>query len=527
MAFDLVLEGGTVVFGDLRKPRKLNIGISGEKITEIGTQPLPGRRKISAAGKFVAPGFIDPHTHSDLSAFFPKKMTGKLFQGVTTEINGNCGIGIFPCRPAYRSEFMSFVGDHFFLPPGNFPVETLQSLGSLRRKWETEGFILNHGWLVGTGCLRIGVAGFSRAELDPRELESMRSLLENELQAGALGVSFGLIYQPGNFISREEILSILRCVGKYDKIACFHIRNEGERVVEAIKEALGYAKESGCKIQISHLKIMDRNLWGRSREILDLLDAAGKEGVRVAFDQYPYTATATNLLVLLPESLFDGDVETLITKIESFTSEEKREIERIAEKRGGPEHILISASFLPENRFSGMTVKEISENLSLSTADTALWLIRESRGRARAIYFSMSEEDMISFMQNPAGLIGSDGSSFPAEEDGDFGIPHPRNFGTFPRFIRMNRELNLFSVEEMIHKITLKPAVTLGIAGRGLIEKDYFADITIFDYEKTRDGGTFSNPWLPNAGITDVIVNGAPALEKGVPTGNRSGRFLP
>lgn len=526
MEFDLVIENGKVVFGGERAAEDVNIGITGDRIAEISFEKLDGKKVIDASGKIVSPGFIDPHCHSDLAAFFSEEMTSKILQGVTTEVNGNCGIGISPIKEKYNKELAQYVRDHFVLPEENSELKNIKSMKDLKESINKKGFITNQAYLVGTGCIRIDSVGFSTKKLNEEEMKNMLEALEKELQEGAYGVSFGLVYQPGNFMDKDEITEILKVTAKYDKVASFHIRNEGEYVIESIKEVLECTEKSRCRVNISHLKIMDRRLWGKSDEILSLIIEAREKGMDITYDQYPYTATSTTLMVLLPEKIFDGDVKKFIERIDTLTKEEKEEIMDIVYKRGGISNILISNSFLPDNKFSGKTVLEIKEEKGLEDIETILYLIKESGGRAKAIYFSIGEEDMYNFMRTSIGVIGSDGSSVPAEKNQKFGIPHPRNFATFPKFIKINREKNMFTIEEMVNKITSKTADIFSIKERGRIEKGYFADITIFNYEKVEDRAGFEDPFIKSEGIEYVIVNGKIAVDKGVFTGETTGRCI-
>lgn len=526
MVFDLVIENGKVVFGGEKAAENINIGITGDRITEISSEKLEGKKVIDASGKIVSPGFIDPHCHSDLAAFFSEEMTSKILQGVTTEVSGNCGIGISPAGEEYNNEFKEYVKDHFVLPENNSELENIKSMKDLKVAINKKGFITNQAYLVGTGCIRVDSVGFSTKKLNEDEMKNMLEVLEKELQEGAYGVSFGLVYQPGNFMDKNEITEILKIAAKHNKIASFHIRNEGENVVESIKEVLECAEKSKCRVNISHLKIMDRRLWGKSDDILKLIIEAREKGLDITYDQYPYTATSTTLMVLIPEKIFDGDVKKFIERINILTEDEKKDIMDIVYKRGGISNILISNSFLSENKFSGKTILEIKEETKMEDIETILYLIRESAGRAKAIYFSIGEEDMYNFMNSGIGVIGSDGSSVPVEKIQKFGIPHPRNFATFPKFIRINRERKMFNIEEMVNKITSKTADIFSIKERGRIEKGYFADITIFDYEKVQDKAGFENPFIKSEGIEYVIINGKIAVNNGIFTGEKAGKCI-
>ncbi|MGF6905857.1 N-acyl-D-amino-acid deacylase family protein [Fusobacterium sp. PH5-44] len=526
MVYDLVIENGNVVFGNLEKSQVLNIGIIKNKIVKLTNNIISGRKKIDARGKIVSPGFIDPHTHSDLSVFFKNNMSSKIAQGVTTEICGNCGVGIVPSNNNYFEQYKSFVGEHFTYPYENFPFENIKTMKLLKEFWNKDKFIINQGYLTATGCLRIAVSGFSTDKLTDSQKEKMLHLLEEELQNGSYGVSFGLIYQPGNYMCKEEIIEILKVVARYDKIASFHIRNEGANIFEAIEEVIYCGRESKCKVNISHLKIMDKDLWGESNKVLELLNKGISEGVKLTYDQYPYIATSTTLMVLIPDNIFNGDINDFLEKIDNLSIENKLEILKKINQRGGAENILITDVITDDGNYSRKFLSEIAKTGEMDVVDTLLQIIKNNHGRVKAIYFSMNDDDMYSFMNTSIGVIGSDGSSISVVPETDSGLPHPRNFATFTNFIKINRNKSFFSLEEMINKITLKTAELYSIKNRGMIKEDYFADIVVFDYDKIDGASTYNNPYKKNIGIDYVIVNGEIALEEGEVKEVRNGVFI-
>lgn len=526
MNYDIVINNGLVVFGNESQAEFLNLGIVDDKIVEISKEELTGKKVIDANGKIVSPGFIDPHCHSDLSVFFDYEMTSKIYQGVTTEINGNCGIGITPTVTDYEKELEKYVVDHFLIPQ-NFKLKDYRDLTSVKNVINSKGTITNQGYLVGTGCLRIGAKGFKTDKLTKLELEIMLEALRKEFIAGALGVSFGLIYQPGNFMLKDEIIEIMKVVAENDKVTSFHMRNEGENIIEAIKEVIDCAEKSKCKTNISHLKIMSKDNWGKSKEILQLLEEARNKGLKITYDQYPYMATSTTLMVLFPQEIFNGNIEEFITNISKITAKNREKILVNINSRGGSKNILISNSFLPDNKYSGKTVEELMQEMNLDEIDTILLLVKETQGRAKAIYFSMCEKDIDNFMKCSYSVIGSDGSSIPMENiNSIFGKPHPRNLGTFPKFIKLNREKHIFSIENMVNKITKRTADLYGIKDRGEIKVGNYADITIFDYTNVEDTPTFENPFQKSRGIEYVIVNGKIVVENGNYTGIKAGVFI-
>lgn len=526
MEYDIVINNGYVVFGNKNKAENINIGIVKDKIRKISKEFLQGKIVIDATNKIVSPGFIDPHSHSDASIFFNENMTSKIYQGVTTEINGNCGVGIFPIKENFYNECIQFIREHFILPNEDFRFSKNFSISDIRKKLEVEKFVTNQGYLIATGALRVSVAGFNTEELSDEKLKLMLEILKEELEKGALGVSFGLIYQPGNYMSKREIVEIMKVVASFDGIASFHMRNEGANIISSLKEIITYARISGCKTNVSHLKIMGKDNWYNSKTILELIEKANKDGLKLTYDQYPYNATSTTLMVLFPDDIFQGNIKEFMVQIDKLSLEDKNRILENIEKRGGAKKIMVSNCSILKEEFLGKTLFEIEKNLNLSTIETLLYIMKKTQGRVEAIYFSMVEEDIENFIKFPLGVIGSDGTSISNEKMDVFGNPHPRNFTTFPKFIEINRKKNYFSLEEMIYKITKKTADIYSIKGRGEIKIDNFADIVIFDYEDIQDTSTFIKPFTIPKGIEYVLVNGKIVVRRNKYIDIKNGIFI-
>ena len=509
--YDLVIEDGTVVFGSLKEKEILNIGIIGEKIEAISKDKLIGKKIINAKNLYVTPGFIDIHSHSDISGFIDESCPSKVYQGVTTEINGNCGIGIFPWTDENRENLKKNIQTHSDINYYPIDLNKTKSFLDLKKFLGKGKLITNQGFLVGAGCIRIAIMGFKASEANENEIEKMKLLLEKQFEEGAFGISFGLIYQPGNFMGQREILELLKIVKKYDKIASFHMRDEGNEIEKSIEEIIYYGKETGAKVNISHLKVMNKQNWGKSRQIIEMLEKASKSGVSIFFDQYPYEATCTNLFVLIPQNIFDGDIETFIKKVPNFSNEVMSLIKENIEKRGGSKNIVVSNSCLTDTYFNGKTIFQISKYLNLSEEKTVLYILEKSNGKAQAIYFSMDLRDVKEFFKSDLGVIASDGNSFPMEDTFELGNPHPRNFGTFPKYIWMVKRK--VPIEKIINRITKKPAELFRIEGRGEIKNGNFADITIFNLDKIKDSSTFQNSFQFPMGIEYVIINGKIVLK--------------
>lgn len=511
--YDLVIENGTVVFGNQKEKEILNIGIIEDKIEAISKDKLVGKKIIDAKNLYVTPGFIDVHSHSDISGFIDESCTSKIYQGVTSEVNGNCGIGISPWSDENRENLKKYIQTHSDINYYPVDLNKTRSFLDLKNFLEKGKLVTNQGFLVGAGCIRIAVMGFKSSEANESEIEKMKMLLEKQFEEGALGISFGLIYQPGNFMSQREILELLKVVKKHDRVASFHMRDEVNEIEKSIEEVIYYGRETKAKVNVSHLKVMNRKNWGKSRKIIEMLEKASKSRVLISFDQYPYEATCTNLFVLIPQNVFDGDIETFIKEIPNFSDKVMALIKGNIEKRGGSKNIVVSNSYLKDTYFNGKTIFEISKYLNLSEEKTVLYILEKSKGKAQAIYFSMDLEDVKEFFKSDLGVIASDGNSLPMEDKFQLGNPHPRNFGTFPKYIWMNKDE--VSIEKIINRITERPAKLFRLEGRGEIKNGNFADITIFDLGKIKDSSTFQNSFQCPIGVEYVIINGKVVLEEG------------
>ncbi|MEG1339011.1 N-acyl-D-amino-acid deacylase family protein [Cetobacterium sp.] len=512
--YDVVIENGIVVYGSLKPKERMNIGILGDRISKISKNKLTGKKYIDVQGKFVSPGFIDIHSHSDISAFIPYECSSKIYQGVTTEINGNCGIGIFPWEKSNFENLKKYIQSQSDINYSELELSKIMNFKMLKKEIQNK-IVTNQGFLVGAGCIRIAIMGFETRGATTFEIEGMKRLLEEELKSGAYGISFGLIYQPGNFMSKEEIIELLKVVKKYDKIACFHMRNEGQYIKNSIEEVINYGEISGAKVNISHLKIMDKNLWGKSLEIIEILEKADQNGVKISFDQYPYIATCTNMMVLLPEELFTGNIDQFLENMDTINKDIYIKIKENIDRRGGKSNIIVSNAYLKNGLYNRKTLAEISEDLKLNSAETVLYLIKNSLGKVQAIYCSLDESDVLNFYKCKLGIIASDGSSIPLTDECKLGSPHPRNFGTFPRYIRQMREVGELAIEEIINRITKKPAELLNIEKRGEIRVGYYADIIIFDYNNFKDNSTFENPYFKATGVEYMLLNGNIVIDEG------------
>ena len=363
--FDLVIKGGTVVDGLRNAPRAADVCVSGCRIAAV-VDRFDGEAAevLDAAGKVVSPGFIDIHSHSDACPLVDFEPQSKLAQGVTTEITGNCGISIAPSTP----ETNAAIADYFFseleLPRRGLSLEGMYGVSDYAARLSAKGTALNYGLLVGHGTLRGAVMGF--VDRDPREaeMEQLKALLARELDAGAFGMSLGLIYPPSAFSKAEELVELAKVLAAHDALLTVHMRNEGARVFEATDEMLDIARASGVRLEISHLKLMGKPQWGRAGELLAKINAARAEGVRVTCDQYPYTATSTSMTALLPKWAHDGGLSALVSRVSAPSAELKDATAREMDNRGGPSCVMVSGTHGAHPEWEGQTVEQIASALA-------------------------------------------------------------------------------------------------------------------------------------------------------------------
>ena len=531
--YDLILRGGTVVDGKRSQPYAADICSREGRIARIAPEGgEEAREVVDVSGLAVAPGFIDIHTHSDACPLVDYEPESKLHQGITTEITGNCGTSILPSLPENSREIVQYFFDdtsmfsQVVLNEKDRSLDGLYGVEEYARAVAAHGCTANYGQLVGHGTLRGAVMGFVDRDPEPEEMERLKDLLERELRAGAFGMSLGLIYPPSAFCKREELVELAKVLKKYDALLTVHMRNEGPRIFQAVDEMLDITRRSGVHLQISHLKLMGKPQWGRSQELLDKIEAARQEGMTITCDQYPYTATSTSMTALLPKWAHDGGVSALVARVKAPDQRLKDETAAEMEDRGGPAHVMVSGTHGYHPEWEGRTVAELAEELKLSPADTVVHALDCCGGRVACIYFSIDEGDMLNIMKDMDIAVGSDGYGLSFDRSITITDPHPRSFGTFPRFLELARDHRLMPLEDAVYKLTGLPADILGLRDRGTLAEGRIADITVFDAERVRDTSEFTDSVRKPEGICHVLVGGEFALRQGRSAGGRKGAVI-
>lgn len=524
--YDLVINNGTIVDGYSDEKFVGSVGISGDKIIKIAKTQLQGDKGIDAKGLIISPGFIDLHTHSETGMILDNRIENKLFQGVTTDITGNCGVSLFPkpLDPKYTNEFRDYCSNLLIgLDKINGGFYDFRGFYEVLLNNKTA---INCGALVGHGTLRICAMGFSDRHTTEGELTIMKNLLEKELEIGTLGMSFGLFYPPGSYASNYELIELAKILKKHNAILTAHIRDEGEEIFDSIQEIINIAKETGVQVHISHIKLMSKSQWGKAEELISTIRNAKNEGIKISCDQYPYLATSTMLSALVPAWVHEGGTLKMLERLNSNRQVSSPQIKDIISKRGGANRIKIAYTFGTKKEYEGEFLSKIANSLKLKAEEAVIKILTQCEGKVNAIYFSMTDEDVYCFLKNKNIVIASDGFAVDFENRIGGGLPHPRSFGTFPKFVRLCRDKNLLSIEDAIRKITSIPAHIFGLNNIGEIKEGKYADITIFDWDEFTDNATYENPFQKPSGLKYVVVSGKIVVSNGEITSNRPGRII-
>jgi N-acyl-D-amino-acid deacylase len=523
---DRILAGGTVVDGTGARAYGADVGVRAGRIAAIGDLAgAPFGERLDVAGRVVCPGFIDMHTHSDLSLFLCPTGDSKVYQGVTTEVVGNCGFSPAPLLDATAATVRSLHG--FF---GDF-VQRLgwdwRSYGEFAAALGQGGLGLNVAPLVGHVALRTTVMEYAQRPPTDGELDRMRQLTREAMRDGCFGMSTGLVYPPGVYADTEELVEVARVVAEAGGFYASHIRGEGYSLLRAVSEAHEIGERARLPVQISHHKASFRPYWGRLRHALRLSEWAQERGQSVGFDVYPYTAGSAPLTQIVPDWAHEGGLPALVGRLRGPETR-ARLAREIAEQ--GREWDQTLVSWMPEGpgkADEGSSIADIAERRKTDPITALFAVLEESGGRATMVHFVMAEEDVRAALRHPLAMFGSDGwVSTPSGPLGE-GKPHPRSYGTYPRVLgHYVREVKLFGLEEAVHKAAYRPAERLGLRGKGRVQVGADADLVVFDPATVRDVATYADPHRFPVGIEHVWVAGQPTIRNGRHTGARAGRVL-
>lgn len=523
--YDLVIRDALVLDGRGSPGFRADLGLSADTIRIVGkVDPAKAKYVVEAAGRAVCPGFIDVHDHSDISLLVNPKAESLVHQGITTVVSGNCGSSPFPVADMIFEEQKARLKEQFGLE-----MDWREVTGFFNRLGRN-GLAVNYATLVGHGAIRGAAMGFNDRPPLPEELEKMKGLTEDNIRAGAFGISTGLEYAPGSYAGPEEIVELCRVAAHLGGVYATHMRDEGDRLLESLDESIAVVRKSGAKLQISHFKVAYPRNWDKIDAALGRIEEADKEGIDIYCDRYPYIASSTGLSFYFPLWAKQGRNEEFLARLKDPALEEKLR-SHVAEqevKLGSWDKVLISSVILEKNRpLQGKSVLEAARESGKEPYDFMRDLIIEEQNQVGMIVFMMKEDNLKKILAHPLVGVGCDGSAVAPYGILGRGKPHPRNYGTFPRVLgKYVREERIAPLEEMIRKMTSVPAARFGFERRGAIEPGFLADLVVFDPERIADTATWVNPHQYPIGLDYVIVNGRVVIRNGDHTGDLPGRIL-
>jgi len=496
--YDLVITNGRIVDGSGNPWFRADVGIKDGRIARIGRlDPSQASKIIDAKGQIVAPGFIDVHTHVESIHSLPAA-ENFVRMGVTTLVTGNCG---------------------------SSTTDVGQFLGRIKEK----PLAVNLATLIAHGSVRREAMGLDDRAPTPDETRKMEALVEQGMKDGAVGISTGLIYVPGTYAKTDEITNLARIVARYGGLYATHMRNEGEKVGDAIRESIQIGEQAGLPVEISHFKISSKKLWGQTPMTIGLVRDARARGLMITVDQYVYTASSTSLDSRMPSWLRAGGFEEGKKRLADKATRERvvKEMKEGLKRSGFKDYsYAMVASYQPDRSFNGKSIAEITKQVR-GKGDVANQieqiLTMYEAGGAGMVYHGMNEDDVQRIMREPFTMIASDSGVREIDES----VPHPRGYGNNARVLgHYVRELHLLSLEDAIRKMTSLPAQTFGFRDRGMVREGFAADLVIFDENMVGDRATFEKPHQYPAGISYVLVNGGLVLANDQMTGERTGMSL-
>ena len=535
---DIKIINGVIIDGSGKDAYKADLGITEDKITKIGDlSNEDAKTTIDAKGQVVSPGFIDMHTHSDMSLVYDRNASSRIRTGVTTDVIGNCGIGVAPVKEENRQLLLDYLGTRIV---GSMPVK-------LELKWDSyESYIkymeenppaVNVAPLLAQGPIRIYEMGFSKEEPTDKELENMVELADDCMKQGPLGMTSGLVYLPGEYTTQKELVELCKKVAKYDGFYATHMRNEGDEIFEAMDEAIDVARQSGVRLHISHLKCLGYRNFGQTDKLFEKINKAREEGLKVSFDVYPYNAGMTSLSAMLPPWMFEGGVDKMVERLADENN--RKQIVHDIENglpgwqnfggslRSWDDVTIVSVTQDEDAWMEGMKLTEIAAKWDKDVYNTMFDILYKENGRVQITIVLMDENDVQAILSHPDSMVGSDSMSLATEGLLAKTSTHPRAFGTQAKVLgEFVREKKCFSLEEGVKKLTYNPAQILKIEGRGLLKEGNFADVVIFNPDTIKDMATYKDPKQYPVGIDTVIVNGVVAFEDGKQLEVLPGRFL-
>ena len=523
---DILIHNGLVIDGTGSAGRLAEVAVQGDRIVEVGqTDSREAESVIDASGCVVAPGFIDMHSHADWSLPVQPTADSLVHQGITTAVVGQCGSSPVPLLRGTRDEMIAaHATREYTLPWGEW-----STFGSYLDYLAQMGTSINVVPLVGQGTIRTAVMGFVAHPPDDEQMERMQSEVIKAMESGAFGLSTGLIYPPGCYTTTEELIAVTQPIRERGGIYFSHIRGEGQTLLKAMAEAIQIGRETGTAVHTAHFKAAGRDHWEKAALALELIDQARAQGLNVTADMYPYVASSTSLVTFLPEWAREGGKAAILRRLaDPETCQEMTSDMQSSPYGRGVEWDKVLIAKSPRRRNDqGQYVSELAARAGQSPRAWVLRVLLETELDVSMIRFGMSEDNLRLQLRRPWMMIGTDGYGLAIEGPLSGGVPHPRNYGTFPRVLgHYVREQKVILLEEAIRRMSGLPAQTLRLADRGLVKKGYTADLVIFDPNTVADRGTYEMPHQYAAGIPHVIVNGKLVIHQGNHTQRRPGSVL-
>src|SRR5215212_27611 len=528
--FDVIIKGGTVYDGTGDKPRTIDVAIRGDRIVKLGTFSADqATTVIDAKGLAVAPGFINMLSWSTESLIEDGRSQSELREGVTTEIMGE-GNSMGPLNDRMKERMKSQQGDIKYDIKWNTLAEYLRYL-------EQRGISCNVASFIGATTIRDYVIGLEDKQPTPEQIEQMRQLVRQEMEAGALGIGSSLIYPPAFYAKTEELIELCKVAAKYQGKYISHMRSEGNQLLQAIDELLRISKEANIPAEIYHIKAAGQPNWGKADAMLAKIEEARKAGLKITADMYTYPAAGTGLDACFPPWTADGGYPELFKRLRdpATRAKIKTEVQTPSDRwenlylaAGSPDKILLSGFKSDKLKpLTGKSLADVAKMRGKDPIDTAMDLVAEDESRIGTIYHVMSEENKKKEIVKPWVSFGSDEASQAPEGNFLKSNCHPRAYGNFSRVLgKYVREEKVLTLEEAIRKLSGLPATNLGLDKRGFLKEGMFADVVVFDPAKIADAATFEKPHQYAVGMKHVFVNGQQVLKDGEHTGAKPGRAL-
>ena len=514
---DTLITGATVFDGVSVAPQRLTVGVRGEEIVHVGEEIAgsAAHRHIDARGLYLCPGFIDTHASTGLGYMLPRAADNKLFQGVTTEIIGNCGTSSGPIGPRLAPTMEKLAEEIGF-------TYNWTSLGDWFGRLEAYGLPFNIGTFVGHSTLRAGTCADAQ-QVTRREIDEMLDLAEEAAGAGALGLSTGLVYAPGSFAETEEIIELAKVAARHGGIYVSHIRDERQGLEDSIAETVRIGKEAELPILVSHLKSAEKPNWGKIPAVIEQIEAAREDGLAINFEVYPYGAVSTKLRTFIPKQLMADGVAGMVERLR--TADGRGESAEWLVRRGTDfDAMILITESLPGA--TGRSVTEIASELGREPEQAVVDLLLADPD-AWIVYHCISEDDMDAAILWHDSIVCSDSWSHPINAPNQIGNPHPRTFGAFTRFLeRYALAEERIPFGHAVRKITSYPARWLNLPRRGRIAPGCFADLVLLDPSRVREKATFAAPRQFSEGTEKVWVNGTLMLEDGAVVREMPGHIL-